>query len=279
MEHDIFNPIIDLHIEWANQIKTEWGNSSVSLKNYLKTYYNEDLNYCYKTEGININYILPYRKAVNGKFNGYYGKEAIERLEWALKAKALIMLEQETEKTMEGKFVYEALRLYLRVGSNFIKKGDEVVYHHRIITYKDFENMVNKAYGEALYNGDELRETLIAKCTEYRKGRYTPVKYHFRKKDFEYVLYEKCIKKAYDLWIDRYFPTLLDKYKEEQLNSYKQELLSKYNDWTSLTDSEQYEYNKAMQEFKSGLEQIKITKLSYMQFWKLIQKINNGELD
>lgn len=263
LRNTFFDDMNNLHYNMYNKIINEWGMSSVTLKEYLQIYYNEDINYANELADIKINYILPYRKAKDGKFNGFYGQMAIDRLQLALEAKALIMTSpvyDSLEENRLGKFGYEALRLYLRVQSytNTYKP---------LILFDEFNNMVKDAYNLAQNNYDEQFEKLTKLCNQL-KPKKDQVLYHFTREDFEPIRYEKNLKTAYKVWIENVFPNLLDKYKERKLNEYRISLGPvTFEEWT--------EKQKAL---LVKLDKIKITPIKYIQFTKLIKKIKTGEL-
>jgi len=187
------------------EITKHWGFSTTALKEYLNKYYKEDIDYAEKLGDININYILPYRN--NGFF---YGKIALERLELAMQAKAIIMgaigdLEYE-------KYAYECLRLFLKINS-MIKIGSYVM---PAISYKNFEKLVHDTYWSYMSISDNIDEFdkhirhIEDICEKYRPKR-KKTKYHYSEEDFkgmEIIIkleeYNR-LKKAYEYWVEEIY--------------------------------------------------------------------------
>ena len=264
-----FNDMQKLHETAYNEIIAEWGYSSVKLKHYLEHYYNEDINYAHKLDGININYILPYRKCIDGKFNGLYGNMAIDRLQMALEAKAVIMYSKEfkNEETA-GKFGYEALRLFLR-----IKSFDE--NYKQLLTFDEFNEMVLKAKYLAENDYDSQYRKLTNICKQLMPKR-DPVLYHYKREDFEPIKYENSLKDAYNKWMKEVHPTLLEKHKKKLLDDYMRLIRLSNCEHNHRMDVE--EFNEKVNEYKAKLDKIKIRPISYQRFCKLIKKIREGKL-
>lgn len=252
---EFFNCYIDLQTQTFNQIVIEWGKSSVTLKKWLNTYHPEILNnkdYSRKA-GLNADIFLPYRN--NGLWSG---DDAISRLKLACKAEVVIIYSNPELTETEQNVIYrtECLRLWTRINSLITP-----------FTFEQFKNLLNKCYSEVINNWNEQVEWLQQKQEGF-KYKKDQVLYHFTKADFEPVRYEKNLKTAYNVWIEKVFPTLLDKYKERKLNELRIEMgPSTYEEW-----------EKRSKAYKAKLDKIKITPIKYIQFTKLIKKIKNGEL-
>ena len=254
-----FDAMQQMHASKYDRIIKEWGYSSKLLREYLNKYYNEDINYATEYGNIKISYILPYRKSTNGKFNGFYGKMAIDRLNLAIQAKAIIMYAQgDLEEDRLGELGYEALRLYLRVNS--CQNGP-------LMTFKEFNNIVLNAHKLAKTEFDEQYQRLSEIC-EKLKPKKDQVLYHYTRADFEAIRYEENCKIAYNKWIVEIWPTLLDKYKERKLNEYKK----------TLRNLSAEQYFELINEYQEKLDKIKINEIKYRRFVSIIKKLKNGEL-
>lgn len=252
---EFFNCYIDLQTQTFNQIVTEWGKSSVTLKRWLNTYHPEILNnkeYSKKAD-LNADIFLPYRN--NGLWSG---SDAISRLTLAVKAEVVIIFSNPKLSETEQCVIYrtECLRLWTRINSLLTP-----------FSFEQFKALLDKCYHEVINNWDEQVEFLQNKQEGF-KYKKDQVLYHFTRVDFEPIRYEKNLKTAYKVWIETVFPTLLDKYKERKLQELRVEL--------GPTTFEEWE--RRSKAYKVKLDKIKITPIKYIQFTKLIKKIKNGEL-
>lgn len=254
--NELFDPHIDLTKQTFEQIKIEWGKSSVTLKNWLKTCYSDILNnkdYSRKAE-LNADTFLPYRN--NGLWTG---SDAISRLKLAVKAEVIIIFSNTelSEAQQKDYYVAECLRLWTRINSLVTP-----------YTYEQFKQLLNTCYNEVMDDWDNQVAFLQDKQKDFRYKK-DQVLYHFTKADFEPIRYEKNLKTAYNVWMEKVFPTLLDKYKERKLAEYRLEL--------GHITFEEWERKSTV--YKAKLDKIKITPIKYIQFTKLIKKIKNGELE
>lgn len=266
MEQDIFNFIIDIRQQQFEQIKKEWGFSTVKLKEYLKGEPNYKFVYGYAEDlcEIKVNRLLPY---TNNKRYMFYGSYAIERLQLAIEAKAIIMLLLGDLEGNAGQiaFINECLHLFLRIDSTRTLE----------LTYKAFCEMVNKVYYKVLntYNNTQDWEALIQdivdKC-EYYKSKKDQVKYHYTFEDFELVRNCQSWNEAYEMWINNVYPYLLDNYKNKLMDEYKQELAIKAYNGTKIS-SEQYQ--ELISKKQAKLDKIKITKLTRKSFEVTINRM------
>lgn len=271
--NDLFDAMIDLHKIWFNQIKLEWGTSTVSLKKYLKTYYNQDIKYAHMSEDhkININYILPYRKVkATGKFNGFYGQPARERLKLAILAKAYIM--QELGNTNLGDFGYECLRLYTLVNSCYDK--DDTTILQMLISFENFSEGCMAAWDKALNERESTKKLLEKVCNKYKPKREQKI-YHYTLKDFELVKYEPTYEAAYNKWKIECFPFILDKFKERELIRFKADLCKE-----AEGDADKFKWlmNTNYKDFKASLDKIQIREINDVNsFRQIIHRLKKKE--
>lgn len=295
--NDIFDIIIDVRRQQFEQIKREWGFSTVKLKEYL----NGDANTQHikgyaeiltddtdPKKQINVNKLLPYAKKPF-----LYGSYAMWRLRLAIEAKAVIMVNNgdltDDKETMTT-YINECLHLYLRVNSLSFKailtNYKPNVENHEFVWFSDMVKnayeLVWKAYNER-NNNDMWKNELVflQNRTNYYKPRRKQTLYHYQYLDFidKKVKYANSFKEAYEYWTINVFPTLLDKYKEHKLDEYRNEL----KQWTTFVRQDtvhygkfEYDfdmYNELINEYKKELDLIKIRKLGYYDFVATIKKL------
>lgn len=252
---NFFNCYIDLQTQIFNQIVLDWGKSSVVLKRWLNTYHPEILNnkdYSRKAD-INADLFLPYRN--NGLWSG---DDAISRLKLAVKAEVIIIFSNPDLSENEQLVIYrtECLRLWTRINSLKTR-----------FTFEQFKTLLDETYIYVMNNWDDTVIYLQERTLAF-KPKKDQVLYHYTKDDFMLIRYEKNIKTAYNKWIEEVWPTLLDKYKARKLNEYI----------STLHNMPAEQYFKLKEQYEQKLDKIKINKIKYIQFTKLIKKIKNGEL-
>lgn len=232
-----------------NQIRNDWGYSTVVLKDWLNSYYpfRFDDNLI-KYNGINADVFLPYRK---GKL--WFGSIAISRLELAVKTKALIIFNNESK--FNDQFVLfkiECLRLWLRIDSTKTKYSLE-----------EFTNMTNKAAKEAIEDQEWLFQYLYEKM---RSFKYVKKVYHYKAEDFSDIKPFMTLREAYAYWIKYTYPRLLEYYKDE---AYK-EFIVFCNEHEVNNSYMQIKYDKLF----SQLDNVHIKKPNTRTFAKML-KTNN----
>ena len=237
-----------------DKIEAEWGKSSVTLKNWLQLYYPFIVNnkaYSKKND-INANIFLPPRK---GKL--WTCEEAITRLKLAVKAEVLVIFSGKTpDKSLMGIYKVECLRLWTCINSLVTR-----------FSFNQFMSLLDETLFYVLNHWDETVK-LIKEKTEVYKPRRDQILYHYKREDFEHIRYEKNCKAAYDKWIVEVWPTLLDKYKAQKLDEYSKTL-------RNMTSEDYFKYRS---EYNERLNKIKITKIGYVQFTKIIKKLKMNEL-
>lgn len=273
MEMDLFNELLKIQQERFELIKQQWGFSTVQLKKWLNMYDKEYIRgKDEKLMEINVNRLLPYTKT---KKSMLYGDYAIERLELAIKAKAVIMMINSDleDIKMKERFIIECFYLFLRIDSTrtlkltYEKFGDIVMntYQYVILSYKDNEKW------------DSLIKELEDKCMYYKPKRI-PVLYHYKLEDFEMVKYCDTWKEAYIKWTNEVFPTLLDKYKENEINKFKQYLQVRSLDGHKLKTEH---YEELINKRKAELDRLKINCPKTVKHFKAIvedlKKNNKGQ--
>lgn len=245
-----------------SQIISEWGKSSVTLKNWLQLYYpfiisNKDYT---KNDIVNATLFLPPRKG-----SLWTGDEAITRLKLAVKAEVIIIFNNDVE--IKNRYViYKVicLRFWTCINSLVTK-----------LSFEEFCTLLDTTYNEVMNNWDETVKYLQEK-TEVYKPRKDQTLYHYTREDFESIRYEKNIKAAYNKWIVEVWPTLLDKYKEQKLNKYLETFKAQYLEQNKRMPYE--ELQELTRQYIKVLDKIKINKIKYIQFTKIIKKLRNGEL-
>lgn len=233
--------------EW-NEIISNWNMSSKKLKDWLDKYFPTEFGKYSKLADINVDIILPYRH------NSFWNNADLWRLEYALKAKLIILAVNglEEERT---RYVIEALRLWLRYDSRYTD-----------LTWNQFKTLIDKCYIDIETDYDNQLELIRDLCERYKHKRKQTM-YHFTEDDFSLINNKDLtLKEAYDFWTTNTFPGLLDKYKNEKIREFKIKQLEKVNN--KNIPSEKFE------DFKKDLDLIKIKLPSYRAFAQLLKKFN-----
>lgn len=269
MNMDILNELLKIQEQRFQLIKDEWGYSSVQLKKWLEMYDKDYIRGDKETFlNIKVNILLPYTKTPKQMF---YGEYAIQRLELAILAKAIIMMVNSNleEPTVKERFILEAFHLFLRINS--LKTLE--------LTYERFGDIVMNSYNKvinAYNNSDEWNELVnyIQDKCEFYKPKRTQTLYHYKLEDFEIVKYCDTWKEAYIKWCNEVYPTLLDKYKEEELNKYKQHLQVSILEGHKVSTEQ---YTELMNKRKAKLDLLKINKpKSEKQFKQIIDRLKKN---
>lgn len=232
-----------------DQIRRDWGYSSVTLKNWLSKYHPLDLEMNYtKQYGLNVDLFLPYRK--NALWSGDI---AISRLKLAVSAKAYIIFNNESPLNDNMlTFKIECLRLWLRIDSLKTK-----------YTLDQFTEMTNDAAKQAIDNSEWLYEYLIDKQNNFT---YTKTLYHYKKEDFDSVQHYMTLREAYDDWMKYTFPHLLEYYKKAKQQEFKI--------WC-LTHQASDEYKELkMNRLNDELNALRVKEPSKPAFRKMLQKFD-----
>ena len=296
--NDIFNVILNIRKNQFEEIKREWGFSTIKLKKYL----NGDpstqhiYGFCEKSSDnkIDINVILPYTtKPI------YYGRYAMMRLKYAIEAKAVIMFENGYLTGLEDEtliiYIKESLHLFLRVDSlqfkNLLVNYKPNEENHEYLWFSDTVidtfNRIKNEYNERNNNDGWKNEIkFLEDKTEYFKPKRKQTLYHYQFEDFEMIRNFKNFKEAHKYWIENVWPTLLDNYKEKKLNEYK-ESIKKWNvyvkneniHYENFNGYDFDEYQTLIDDYKKDLDLIKIKPLSYNRFYKTIQKLVKERYD
>lgn len=264
IKYDIFDPEIDIVRINRDQIIREWGKSSAQLRKWLnenkyKILSNPEYS---RKAGLNADIFLPYRKGAL-----WSGADAISRLKLAVKAEVVIIFSNENLTLLEQKSIYvnECLRLWTRINSLTTS-----------LTYDQFRDLLNECYDAVISNWDESVKYLLDK-QERIKPKKDQVLYHYTREDFEPIRYFEKIKDAYNYWIENIWPTLLESYKKKKLNEYMTEYSNNYvEQFNKRLSFEKAEDVK--KQYLVKLDKIKINKIKYIQFTKIIKKLRNGEL-
>lgn len=249
---ELFNPHIDLCKQTFEQIKTEWGYSSATLNQWLKSYHPELLNKEYSRKaGLNADIFLPYRK---GAF--WSGSDAISRLKLAVKAEVVIIFSNPDLNELQQKDLYinECLRLWTRINSTTTS-----------LSYKQFIELLNKCYNEVIDNWEDEVEYLLDKQEEFKFKRKQTL-YHYNTRDFDNIYSFMTLSEAYNDWLKYKFPNLLDNYKATKRREFALEALT--NEWSD--ELKEAKYNQLNEDLKL----IKIKEPTIQAFRKLLTRNN-----
>lgn len=249
---NFFKCYYDLHDQTFSQIVLEWGKSTVTLKNWLNTFYPQPLDKVYSRKAdIDSDLFLPYRK--NRLFTG---ENAISRLKLAVKAKAVIIYSNADLSEIQQDVVYrtECLRLWCRINSLTVK-----------FPFESFKNLLNDT--KELIDNDlaSVVEELQTKTPDFKFKRKQTL-YHYKQSDFDIVSSYMPLKEAYNTWIEITFPHLLDRFKEQKIREFQ--IKSMNNEWSQEYKEEQY--NRFLEDFKL----IRIKKPSKAAFKELLKRFN-----
>lgn len=250
---EFFNCYIDLQTQIFEQIVTEWGHSSVTLKKWLKTYHPEILNnpeYS-KKAGLNADVFLPYRN--NGLWSG---EEAISRLKLACKAEVVIIYSNNELTETEQNVIYrtECLRLWCRINSLTTP-----------FTFNQFKELLDNCYSDVIQNWEGEVEFLQEKQEGFKFKRKQTL-YHYTTEDFDIVNPYMTLSEAYEAWIDITFPNLLSRYKDKKVREFTVEAMVK--EWSSELKERKFK------QLKKDLKLIKIKEPNIQAFRKLLQRYN-----
>lgn len=214
-----------------------------------------------KNADINASLFLPPRKGML-----WSGEEALSRLRLAVKAEVIIIFSNKKidDRTKYVIYKVECLRLWTCINSLATK-----------FSFKSFCQLLDDTYRYVMANWDETFNYLLEKSEVYKPKKHQLL-YHYTREDFEPIRYEKNLKTAYEKWLVEVWPTLLDKYKEKKLNEYLEPHKLKYLEQHKRMPFE--ELKSLTEYYNKKLDKIKINKIKYIQFTKLIKKINKGEL-
>lgn len=250
---EFFDCYIDLQTQIFNQIITEWGYSSVTLKKWLKTYHPEILNnpeYS-KKAGLNADVFLPYRK--NGLWSG---KDAISRLVLACKAEVVIVYSNPDLTETEQNVIYktECLRLWCRINSLTTP-----------LTFNQFKELLSKCYSDVIQNWESEVEFLQDKQEGFKPKRKQTL-YHYTTEDFDNIQSYMTLNEAYQDWLTIKFPYLLERFRYKKIKEFGVEAL--INEWSE--DFKEYKFKQ----LKSDLDLVKIKQPNILAFRKLLQRYN-----
>ena len=232
-----------------DQIKREWGFSTVTLKNWLNKYHPIDLDKDYfKKFNLNPDLFLP------PKHNSLWsGSIAISRLKLAIETKAYIIFNNDSELN-DNMLTYgiECLRLWLRIDS--IKTQ---------LPLADFTKIVNNAFKQATEEPDKLYNYLIDKQDNFK---YKKTIYHYKQEDFDSVQSYMTLNEAYEDWMKYTFPHLLEYYKRDRVRQFtiycvEHQITGEYKC---------LKYDK----LKAELDNIKIKEPNKLAFRKMLDKNN-----
>lgn len=266
IKNRIFDPIIDWQKIEFDQIIKEWGYSSKKLREWLNKYKdskeilsNKDFS---NKNGLNADIFLPYQR---NRF--WEGADAISRLKLAAKAEVVIIFSNTDKdiKELTNIYVTECLRLWTRINSRTTS-----------LTIDQFRDLLNDCYNDVMNDWDK-QVKYLQKKQEQLKPKKDQVLYHYTREDFEPIRYFDKIKEAYNYWIENIWPNLLEDYKRKKMAEY----LKEYSNTYFATYNKRLSYEDltvAKEHYQTKLDKIKINKIKYIQFTKIIKKLRNGEL-